>query len=370
MDGSCRCPACCADHVAAAPPPHPPSPPLNENEPVAAVAFALPFSGSSSRPRGHFLQFNTKCILNSHQQLLQLLCEQNILTACILGAKLTDATTLPAFPNCAVLRKDRSRGRGGGPITLVHHSVIYEAVQLDGLFPGDTIAEHQTSMVEVDGVHLKVCNVYIPPASSCPPGYSPSFNSLFDVTGDVLIMGDFNARDALRYSFTDDVAAANRGRDIVEALDSTTLMVINQDSQTRVPTSGPTSSPDLTITNSHLGLNDGWVPKTTLNSNYHPILIDLDGWFAEPPPAGLFCYTNFRKANWPRFTSESERAFDRIPPPTSCATGERVFRDILLRASRRNIPRGRIPNFTPGLTLYAREMITEMVEFRTVDPTD
>ena len=157
-------------------------------------------------------------------------------------------------------------------------------------------------------------------------------------------MGDFNAHGALWYSSTDDGAAATRGVDIVEALDDTTLVVINQNSPTRVTCSGPTSSPDITITNSHLDVNSSWVPMTIFNSDYLPILVDLNGWFAEPPKLGPSCYTHFRKTNWDFFTSEFENSFRDLPPPTFCGKGEKMFRQILQKASRRNISRGNIPN--------------------------
>ena len=362
--GTWRCPVCCAGQASplSSPSQHHHSPP----------ASPTPNPGPDQiQNRGHFLQFNTNGILNSQQQLLQLLQDQNILIACIQETKLTETSILPPFPNYTTIRKDRPQGRGGGLITLIHHSVTYQEIIPDPFFPGDTTAEHLTISVEVDGAHLQVCNVYIPPSSSCPPGYVPAFSSLLvPTTGDVLIMGDFNAHDALWYSSTDDAAAANRGADIVEALDNPTLMVINQNSPTRVPSSGPTSSPDLTITNSHLGLNASWVPITTLNSDHIPILVDLDGWFAEPPQVGPNCYTNFRKANWDLFTSESENSFSNLAPPTSCAIGEKIFRQILQKASRRNIPRGKIPNFTQGLTQHAREMISERDDLRVADPTD
>ena len=182
-------------------------------------------------------------------------------------------------------------------------------------------------------------------------------------------MGDFNAHDGLWYSSTTDAAAIDRGAKIVEALDSSTLMVINQDSPTRMPSNGPTSSPDITITSAHMGLNSNWEPITTLNSDHLPILVDLDGWFAEPPPPGPTSFTNYRKANWPTFTSETEEAFSSALPPSSCDAGEKVFRKILQRASRRNIPRGKIPNFTPGLTEHARELMAERDAMRASNPT-
>ena len=365
-----RCPACSAGQTAAPNAGNPSPPPSVIPDPSSTAANP---ANPQPQIRGHFLQFNTNGIKNSYSELIQLINDQNILIACIQETKLTassDITQLK-FPNHAVIRKDRPSGRpGGGLITLVAHSIKYIELNQSSLFPGDNIAEHQAISVEVDGAQLLVCNVYIPPIASCPPGYHPNFNSLFNATGDTLIMGDFNAHDALWYSSTADEAAANRGTSIVEALENSELMVINQDSPTRMPTNGPTSSPDLTITNSHLGLNASWVPKITLNSDHLPIIIDLDGWFAEPPQAGPSCYTNFRKANWELFTTETEQSFTNLPPPSSCDSGEKIFRQVLLKASRRNIPRGKIPNFTPGLSQHSRELTVERDAIRAADPMD
>ena len=360
------CPACSA--VSVPDPPQAPPPPVSL---PPAPAHSLPAASAVlGRPvNGHFLQVNINGILNSHQQLLHFLRDKNILIACVQETKLTATSALPAFPNYAVIRRDRLRGRGGGLIILVHHSITYQELP-DTILPGDSVAERQTIAVEVNGATLTICNIYIPPATSCPPGYSPDFHSLFNHTEDILIMGDFNAHDDLWYSSNADTAAADRGARIVEALDSSTLMVINQDSPTRMPSNGPSSSPDLTVTNSHLGLNASWHPITTLNSDHLPIIVDLDGWFAEPPSLRIASYTNFRKADWQQFTSETEQAFSDISPPSSCDAGEKQFRRILIKASRRNIPRGKIPNFTPGLTQLARDLISERDDLRATDPAN
>ena len=68
--------------------------------------------------------------------------------------------------------------------------------------------------------------------------------------------------------------------------------------------------------------------------------------------------------------NQTEHAFSNIPPPSSCDVWEIVFRKILLKASRRNIPRGKIPKFTPGLTQYARTMIVERDRLRVANPAD
>ena len=84
---------------------------------------------------------------------------------------------------------------------LIHHSIAYEEVQHTFL-PGDTTTELQAITIEVNGAKLLICNVYIPPISSCPGGYTPDFDSLFSYSGDILIMGDFNAHDPSWYSST------------------------------------------------------------------------------------------------------------------------------------------------------------------------
>ena len=162
-------------------------------------------------------------------------------------------------------------GGGGGLITLVHHSITYREL-LDPVLPGDSVAEIQSINVEMGGAHLIVTNIYIPPCHSCPPAYLPDFRTLFSPTADILIMGDFNAHDELWYSSTTDAAAAIRGAKAVEALESSTLTVLNEDNPTRIPCSGLPSSPDLTITNGHLGLNASWQPIVTLNSDHLPII--------------------------------------------------------------------------------------------------
>ena len=209
-----------------------------------------------------------------------------ILVGCIQETKLSDLSPDPIFQNYSIIRKDRPGGRGGGLITLVHHSVKYQEATTFLPFPGDNTIEYQAVTVDVGGAKLLVCNVYVPPVTSCPQRYVPNFATLFGHTGDILIMGDFNAHDDSWYSSTQDEGAANRGANIVDALDVSQLMTINLDSPTRKPSNGPCSSPDLTITNSYLGLHSNWVPVTTLNSDHLPILVNIDGWFADLPPPG------------------------------------------------------------------------------------
>ena len=57
-------------------------------------------------------------------------------------------------------------------------------------------------------------------------------------------------------------------------------------------------------------------------------------------------------------------------PPSSPEQGEKIFRRILLRASARNIPSGRVPNYTPGLTPETLELIRQRDVLRAADPSN
>ena len=355
--GSWRCRTCIAQ--ASPPSPPPPTPLLPPTPPDAPSASV----------QGHFLQFNTNGILNSHQQLNDLLQRHNILIACIQESKLTPTSKLDQFQNFATVRRDRLTGGGGGLITLIRHDVDYIEVDSSHLFPGDTFTEHLAVEVELDGAKLMVVNVYVPPVSSTA-GFIPNLTHLFSITRDVLVMGDFNAHDARWYSQTQDAGAARRGASICDALDAGELMCINGDSHTRAPQNGPLTSPDLTFTNPHLGINARWEPIVTMNSDHLPIIVDLDGWFSAPPYSGPSSYTNYRKADWTEFTRETEQQFNLEQPPTSAEQGEKVFRRILLNATRRNVPKGKVTNFTPGLTPQIRRLIRQRDEIRTTNPSD
>ena len=108
-----------------------------------------------------------------------------------------------------VLWEDRLGGRGGGLITLVHHSITYQEVRPAPFFQNDNTTEIQAIIVEMGGAKLLVCNIYIPPVSSCPQDYRPDFYPVFGYTGDILIMGDFNAHDETWFSSTLDEGARN-----------------------------------------------------------------------------------------------------------------------------------------------------------------
>ena len=319
---------------------------------------------------GAFLQFNCNGVQHCRAELAHFLQTRGILVACLQESKLSEVSTFTDFPNYQTLRRDRPGDRGGGGlISLIHHSISFTHLPTDHLFPGDHIIEHQGFTITENQASLNVYNIYIPPQSCCPSGYRPNLERLFDTRDDdTLIVGDFNAHHNMWYSRTEDDQAAARGAAFAEALDASNLVVLNLDLPTRLPNRGPSSSPDLTIASPHLSLSYTWIPRTTLNSDHLPIVIQLGDWFSEPPTDPYHIFTNFRKARWDGYLEETELKFSREPPATSCGAGESCFRRILLEAAKHHIPAGFIRNHLTALSDEAKLIQGERDRLRTLDP--
>ena len=129
---------------------------------------------------GAILQYNCNGIQNSHQEISALLHSRNVLIACLQETKLGPNSNLRDFPNYSIIRRDRPSTvgpNGGGLITLVHHSITYTPLPTDHLFSQDAATEHLAITATINGHSINICNIYIPPTTSCPPGFSPALVS-------------------------------------------------------------------------------------------------------------------------------------------------------------------------------------------------
>jgi len=148
------------------------------------------------------------------------------------------------------------------------------------------------------------------------------------------------------------------------------MSILNENSPTRLPTNGPKSSPDLSICTAHLSTILNWHTLTTLNSDHLPILISFPDPHKKQSKRPIKTYFNFKKADWDLFTTESEIVFSSLPNPSSCQTGEKLFRKTILSASKRSIPAGFRKNFIPQTSVEVTSLILQRDSLRKQDPTD
>ena len=264
---------------------------------------------------GNILQFNCNGIRHCHAELQDFLHRNHVQVACLQETKLVPGSALEEFSGYTTVRRDRTTG-GGGVMCLVSHSCTFSEWDTTDIITHDGTTEVLGVEVRLGGSLLRIANIYIPPASSCPTGYSPSFDNLRNARGDYLIMGDFNAHHPSWYSRTEDDRAAERGESLDAAISMTELCFLNEDSPTRLP-SGPPSSPDVTLISGHLLLDSTWSTHTTLGSDHLPILTRLPGLSTAPRRARS--YVNFLRADWEGFEREAELLFSSLGPPPSHA---------------------------------------------------
>ena len=163
-------------------------------------------------------------------------------------------TLNPVFPGYALLRRDRPGGGGGGLAILITHDIEFTPIDVDGIIDGDLQFELQAVNVHLRHQTFAVFNVYIPPSSSCTPGYLPDFDAfLDDVAGDAIVLGDFNAHDGGWFSALSDA----RGEALISAIEGSDFAILNEDFPTRHASNG-SSSPDVSLISAHLSNLFSW----------------------------------------------------------------------------------------------------------------
>jgi len=352
-----RCATCAAGTTLA---------PQSSHRPVSSTP---PPSTSTSRvaPTIKILQLNYNGLRAKAAALATFLSENDIKET-----KLPpefNATSLSGIKDFAIVVRNRpaNRGKGGGLAFLVHKSIDYTVLDTSKFTPpGDSSMEHQGLQITLDSGKLNIFNIYIPPATSCPPNYVPSLRKFLN-HGNALIVGDFNAHHSQWHSETGDQRAAARGTSIAEEINDSDCCILNEEQPTRLPQHGEPSSPDITIVDANLALAMEWSTKIDLASDHIPIIITLPGGSTNQEIRRT--YINYKKANWQAYQKLCEDAFANAITPSSCSTGEITFRQILLNAAKKTIPAGFVKDAIPNLPKEATTLIKERNSLRANQPT-
>ena len=209
----------------------------------------------------------------------------------------------------------------------------------------------------INGITL--LSIYIPPSSSCKSGYKPILTPYLQYE-DSILAGDFNAHDPLWHSELQDA----RGSDFADEIGNSNLGTLNDESPTRLPSNGQSSSPDISMASLSLLPYASWETKTSLGSDHLPIVITLQTDI-KPITSENRTFINFRKADWEKFEEETEIEFEKLSPAPDIHKGENTFRKIINKISKTSIPAGRIKQIFPEMST---EAISKMKE-RSTDLT-
>ena len=179
-----------------------------------------------------------------------------------------------------------------------------------------------------------------------------------------LILGDINAHDPLWCSSIQD----SRGKTLADEIEASSFGALNTPTATRMPTSGQATSPDVSLASEDLLSKLSWETETTLSSDHLPVIIRLStSPLTISAPNKTF--TNFLRADWDGFKSETEAAFTSLEEQPDPYKGERLFREIVNKVAKHHIPSGRRPTSTPGLPPEAAKLTSQRDALRTNNPT-
>jgi hypothetical protein len=159
------------------------------------------------------------------------------------------------------------------------------------------------------------------------------------------VCGDVNAHhEGWESSLTDP-----RGEELASCIEDSPLIILNEDSPTRLPLSGSPSSPDISLATAHIALVSNWATHVKLNSDHLPITIALPSE-EQPPPRKESCYTNFSKADWAEWIRATETEFRLLPLRLRWGQGRRCS-IAFCRQPRALHPGGLPPGLCPGSLL-------------------
>ena len=302
-----------------------------------------------------------------HEELLHYLEKHDIDIAVIQETKFTSKTKMKATPNYELVRKDRGGDiKGGGVAFLVRHNIPFQRESTPNQL-NDNVLELLTISVNNDNDSpLFLRNVYIPPASSCAPGYSPPLANLTNGLGNTfLILGDFNAHHHLWNSEDNE---DTRGQAIAQWINDSEIGILNENTPTRVTESSCTS-PDLSLASFDCLPTCQWSTETSLGSDHLPLHITMTSEIKRIKSTNR-TYINFSKANWPQFTKYTEEKFSTAHINSNVHNSEKFFRKVLNKAAKQFIPAGRIPKVQNAMPTETANLVEERDRLRREDPVN
>lgn len=367
----------------------PSSPPSPQNtkatrQPQNRPKRSLPATGSSEnrKPKQNrnlkILQLNINGIQSKFTELQQLLTDENIDIATIQETKLHPSNKTPEIPKYLCIRQDRptpqsdkTKTNGGGLITYVREDVCCTNTASYTL----PDIESQTITIPLTQTkNLILTNLYIPqkPSTTSTQTEDSNITTLFTRLTNIpnsLIVADVNAHSDLWYP---PIAMDHRGEIITSLLQASNHVVLNGNTPTRLPSqnSQQPTSPDITCISSNLADSTTWKTKTALTSDHLPIIITINTKSNFRLKSSNTTFTNYKKANWDKYTNEIELALRDTETPDNIHYANKFLTNVILLADKHHIPKGRRKNLHQPLPKHINDCIKERNHLRSADPTD
>ena len=174
-----------------------------------------------------------------------------------------------------------------------------------------------------------------------------------------------NAHHELWYS---ESTPDSRGRHLADTITGQEYGILNDDQPTRI-TDQSSTAPDISLASPNLIPTTSWKVENKLSSDHSPITISLSIVVKKNSSRNL-TFINFSKANWTHFTNSTENTLSTARNVTNVLHAEKYFRNTLLRAAKKCIPAGRIPETLNALPTEVARLIEIRDDIKKNNPGD
>ncbi|GFW89782.1 RNA-directed DNA polymerase from mobile element jockey [Trichonephila clavipes] len=249
-------------------------------------------------------------------QLLEIALKQDVKVIAVQETKLKESTSLKV-KGFNIFRVDRKSKSGGGLAFFVR-DINYQKI------------EYPTDWSDLEPL---------------PPALSNLLNK------NSIIVGDLNAKHP---SWGCSCSNA-RGEELLQLLDDTESMILNDGTHTFTSYSYNTSAAlDIAITSSELFPQCSWRVLDTIGSDHFPVLICFKR--RQKVQIKQNNFWNFKKANWDSYMDSVDQNLTSTPFTNDLEENWTNFKNIILDNAKLYIPRGNVKGYIPLFTHNASSL--------------
>ena len=119
----------------------------------------------------------------------------------------------------------------------------------------------------------------------------------------------------------------------------------------------------ITTVSNTLYNRTSWTTQHALSSNHFPIITTINIRHDNRLQQTRRTFTNYKKADWTRFTEDTESAFAQTTKSNNIHTANIIFTDIILMADKHNIPKG---NMHSNCRLLTEDIVCKITQINNI----
>ena len=284
-------------------------------------------SQKSCKPSLKIIQWNCDGLRPKLYELKERLVAKDIDVCMIQETKLRIGDPTPRIPGYAVLRDDRKALYGGGLITYIKETLIYERIG----YRTKNTTECMSFRVKLSrNKWIQLTNVYAPPCSSNGQDAKNVATEIIPVTDNSLIVGDFNCHAPL---WDQNIPTDQRGDAIENWLSAEDLTTLNSGEPTRTSRieGQRDSAPDITICGKDFSKKCMWDLMEGIGRSDHiPILIRAALKVNHQSVRGSEAKWKIKNVDWSKFSQAVEESQDTINKEVNIKKRIALYNGILI----------------------------------------